>query len=229
MKRLFTAAALLAASASLFAAVPDWINLERYAAANDSIANAAADPQRIVLMGNSITDMWPRKRAAFFSGNHLVGRGISGQTSYQMLSRFRDDVVALAPRAVVINSGTNDVARNTHPYNRERTLGNIKSMTEIALANGIAVYLSSVLPAVSFPWNPGLQDVAEEIKELNRSIRAYADEKGLPYIDYYSAMVADDGKGMRAGLSTDGVHPNEEGYAIMEQVLLKALATGSGE
>lgn len=205
------------------AATPDWANFARYSAANDSIAALPNDSSRTVMMGNSITQIWPDYDKAFFTDNNLVGRGISGQTSYQMLSRFRDDVVLLRPATVVICAGTNDIAENSHPYSEERTMGNIMSMTEIARANGIRVVLATVPPAVAFPWIKGIENVGEKIVSLNRRIKAYAAANGLPCVDYHTALVGSDGLAPAHGLTTDGVHPSLDGYRIMETDLLKTL------
>ena len=138
--------------------------------------SVAAQP-RVVLMGDSITEIWPNNRPSFFDGTGIVGRGISGQVSAQMLLRFRKDVIDLHPDVVVINAGTNDVAENQGPYNEDFTFGNIVSMTELAKANGISVVLTSVLPAAAFRWRPAITDAADKIAALNARIRAYAAEQ----------------------------------------------------
>lgn len=216
--------ALSLCSMAATAVTPDWANFARYSGANDSIAALPTDPSRTVMMGNSITQIWPGYDRAFFTDNNLVCRGISGQTSYQMLSRFRDDVVRLRPATVVICAGTNDIAENSHPYSEERTLGNIMSMAEIARANNIRVVLASVPPAVAFPWRKEIENVGEKIISLNRRIKEYAADNGLTYIDYHSALAGSDGLAPAAGLTTDGVHPSLAGFRIMEAELLKALS-----
>lgn len=198
------------------------INLDRYAEANAALAAPAKGEKRVVFIGNSITDGWPNAHLDFFKSNNYVGRGISGQTSPQLLSRFRQDVINLKPVAVLINIGTNDVAQNTGPYNEEFTLGNIMSMAELADANGIKVILSSVTPAGEYPWRKEIKDVPQKIMSLNAKIKAYAKEKGFSYIDYFSVM-CDENNALKSNLGTDGVHPNEEGYKIMEATAKKVI------
>lgn len=198
------------------------INLDRYAEANAALPVPAKGEKRVVFIGNSITDGWPNAHPDFFKSNNYVGRGISGQTSPQLLSRFRQDVLNLKPVAVLINIGTNDVAQNTGPYNEEFTLGNIMSMAELADANGIKVILSSVTPAGEYPWRKEIKDVPQKIMSLNAKIKAYAKEKGFSYIDYFSVM-CDENNALKSNLGTDGVHPNEEGYKIMEATAKKVI------
>lgn len=198
------------------------INLDRYAEANTALPAPVKGEKRVVFIGNSITDGWPNAHPDFFKSNNYVGRGISGQTSPQLLSRFRQDVINLKPVAVLINIGTNDVAQNTGPYNEEFTLGNIISMAELADANGIKVILSSVTPAGEYPWRKEIKDVPQKIMSLNAKIKAYAKEKGFSYIDYFSVM-CDENNALKSNLGTDGVHPNEEGYKIMEATAKKVI------
>ena len=198
------------------------INLDRYAEANAALPAPAKGEKRVVFIGNSITDGWPNAHPDFFKSNNYVGRGISGQTSPQLLSRFRQDVINLKPVAVLINIGTNDVAQNTGPYNEEFTLGNIMSMAELADATGIKVILSSVTPAGEYPWRKEIKDVPQKIMSLNAKIKAYAKEKGFSYIDYFSVM-CDENNALKSNLGTDGVHPNEEGYKIMEATAKKVI------
>lgn len=186
------------------------VNLNKYAEAN------AAYTKPVVFIGNSITEGWPKANPAFFADNNFVGRGISGQTSPQLLLRFRQDVIHLHPVAVVINVGTNDVAQNTGEYVPEFTMSCIQSMAELAEYNGIKVILSSVLPGGAFPWRKEVTDVPRKIDALNVMIKAYADSKGYPYIDYNTAM-RDSNGAMKEELSGDGIHPNAEGYQIMEK------------
>lgn len=205
------------------AAAQDWAGKAHYRQANIELLQNGYDPQRVVLMGNSITEYWMEINPQFFADHHLVGRGISGQESYQMLTRFRQDVIALSPRAVIINCGTNDIAENFCPYDEDITMDNIESMTELALHNGIAVILSSVLPCSHFVWNRSVTDVPHKIQSLNARIRRLAEERSLPYIDYYSAMVYNEAGSINPGYSNDGVHPNAKGYAVMEALLLEKL------
>ncbi|MEO8765331.1 MAG: GDSL-type esterase/lipase family protein [Ginsengibacter sp.] len=198
----------------------DWPNLERYADANKNLQNS--NDKRVVFMGNSITDAWIMVDSAFFASHNYIDRGISGQTTPQMLVRFRPDVLDLKPVAVVILAGINDIAGNTGPMTLEQTFGNIVSMAELARANNIRVVISSVLPAHDFPWHPGLQP-AEKVVALNAMLKGYADKNGIVYLDYFSAMV-DDRKGLPKSLSEDGVHPNISGYKIMEPLAEIAIA-----
>lgn len=200
----------------------EWADKARYAQANKALMEGEPDPMRVVMMGNSITEFWEETHPGFFSGNHLVCRGISGQVSIQMLARFRQDVINLHPRIVVINCGTNDIAENSGPYDEDITMDNIKSMTELALANGIQVILSSVLPCDRFIWNPSVKNVAELVRHLNTRIAGYAAEKHLPYIDYYSSMCTEDGAMINL-YSDDGVHPTPAGYDVMEKRLMEVL------
>jgi len=204
----------------------DWASLNRYRAANDSLGLPQRGERRVVFMGNSITDSWAPLFAEQFPGKPYVGRGISGQTTPQMLVRFRQDVVALKPAVVVILAGTNDIAGNTGPSTLEMIEDNLRSMTEIAKANGIRVVLSSVLPVFDYPWKRGLEP-APKIVALNKWIRAYADSAGAVYLDYHTPM-ADARQGLRAELTRDGVHPNADGYRVMaplaEAAITRALS-----
>lgn len=196
----------------------DWANLERYQAENENILDSSAEV-KVVFMGNSITEFWLEKDPEFFSKNGFVGRGISGQTSPQMLLRFRQDVIRLKPETVVILAGTNDIAQNTGQITLEQILENIKSMTELARAHQINVVLCSVLPASDFPWTPN-KNPWEKIPALNQMIKEYAGMHNINYVDYYSAMV-DDKNGLKKSLGDDGVHPNKAGYDIMKSEVMK--------
>jgi lysophospholipase L1-like esterase len=200
----------------------DWPNLQRYRQANDSLRPPAPNERRVVFMGNSITDSWAKFFPQMFPGKPYIGRGISGQTTPQMLVRFRQDVIALKPAVVVILAGTNDIAGNTGPSTLEMIEDNLMSMTELARANDIRVVLSSVLPVFDYPWKRGLEP-APKIVALNSWIKAYAARAGAVYLDYHSAM-ADDRQGLRADLTTDGVHPNEAGYRMMAPLAERAIA-----
>ena len=203
----------------------DWGGLQRFAAANAALAPASADQPRVILLGDSITEIWPDRHPVFFAETGYIGRGISGQVSAQMLVRFRQDVIDLQPAVVVINAGTNDVAENQGPYNEDFTFGNIVSMTELAKANGISVVLTSVLPAAAFRWRPAITDAADKIAALNARIRAYAAEQGIPYVDYYAALVVDDpSRALNSSYSNDGVHPVAAGYEVMEPLVVKAIS-----
>jgi lysophospholipase L1-like esterase len=205
----------------------DWANLARYRQENANLPAPAPGESRVVFMGDSITEFWGRAPGAvFFPGKPYVNRGISGQTTPQMLVRFMPDVVALKPKVVVILAGTNDIAGNTGPMTLQDTENNFIAMTDIARQNGIRVVLSSLTPAFQYPWRPAIQPVAK-ISALNAWLKDYAAKNGFTYLDYYSKMVDAKG-GMKAGLSHDGVHPNRAGYGIMapaaERAIRQALA-----
>lgn len=199
----------------------DWANLNRFKDENTKLGAPLLDENRIVFMGNSITEGWSKFSPDFFVGKPYINRGISGQTTPQMLVRFRPDVIDLHPKIVVILAGTNDIAGNTGPTTLEMIMDNIISMTELAKAEHIKVILSSVLPAYDYPWKPGLNP-AEKIASLNKMIKNYAEQNEITYLDYYSKMV-DERKGLKAEYSGDGVHPNETGYKIMEPLVEEAI------
>lgn len=202
----------------------DWAGLQRFAAANKNLAAPAEGQPRVVLMGDSITEEWLRLRPDFFADNGYVGRGISGQVSAQMLVRFRQDVIDLQPAVVVINAGTNDVAENQGPYDEDFAFGNIVSMVELAKANGIAVVMTTVLPAARFSWRPSITDAADKIAALNERLRAYAAEQGISFVDYYTPMVVGDAtRALNPAYSKDGVHPVPAGYAVMEPLVKQAI------
>lgn len=200
----------------------DWASLARYRDANAQLGPPRPGEQRVVFYGNSITDGWARHFDTMFPNKPYAGRGISGQTTPQMLVRFRQDVIALQPAVVVILAGTNDIAGNTGPSTQAMIQDNLISMVELARANGIRVVLSSVLPAYEYPWRPGLEP-AGKIVALNAWMREYASTHDVVYVDYHSAM-ADERQGLRAELSDDGVHPNEAGYRIMAPLVERAVA-----
>ena len=199
-----------------------WANKERYAQANIELMAGQPDSMRVVLMGNSITEFWEETHPGFFVSKNLVCRGISGQVSSQMLARFRQDVINLKPRIVVINCGTNDIAENNGPYDEDITIDNIRSMIELALAHDIEVVLSSVLPCDRFCWNPAVKDVTGKISSLNRRITELTSQFHVHYIDYYSSM-ATDSRALRTDFTDDGVHPNASGYHVMESLLSETL------
>lgn len=207
----------------------DWANLGRYRAADDSIGPSRPGERRVVFIGDSITESWAPYFPTLFPGKSYIGRGISGQTSPQILLRFRQDVVALKPKVVVILAGTNDIAGNTGPASLEMIQDNLASMTEIAQANGIQVVLASVLPAKQFAWKKSLEP-ASSIIALNSWIRRYALRVGAVYLDYHLAM-SDGSGGLRADLGKDSVHPNLAGYSVMaalaEKAITRALKTAT--
>lgn len=191
----------------------DWANTARFKEQNAKLAPPVKGEKRVVFMGNSITEGWINTCPEFFANKPYINRGISGQTTPQMLVRFRPDVINLKPALVVILAGTNDIAGNTGPSTLEMIMDNLISMCELAKTNNIKVVLSSVLPAFDYPWKTGLEP-AEKIANLNVMIKGYAEKNGIVYLDYYSAMV-DNRKGLPLELSGDGVHPNKKGYDIM--------------
>lgn len=225
MKYLFTLILIIMA---LFAnsqnaqSSTDWANLNRYARANAGLAPAAPGESRVVFMGNSITEFWSVFDSSFFLHKPYINRGISGQTSPQMLLRFRQDVIGLKPAVVVILAGINDIAGNTGPATPEQIFGNIVSMAELARTNGIRVVLCSVLPAFDFPWRPGMNPT-DKIVALNTLIKAYCTDNHIVYVDYYSAM-ADKNRALNKAYTEDGVHPTNAGYKVMDVLVEKGIA-----
>lgn len=204
----------------------DWAFLGRYREDNARLASSPSGEGRVVFYGDSITDAWAGHFDTMFPDKPYIGRGISGQTTPQMLVRFRQDVIALEPVVVVILAGTNDIAGNTGPSTRAMIADNLISMVELARANGIRVVLSSVLPAYDYPWRPGLEPAAK-IAALNAWMKDYASQNDVVYLDYHSAM-ADARQGLPAALSSDGVHPNEAGYRVMAPLAERAIADALG-
>lgn len=204
------------------AAPQDWPFLARFAADNAKVKAPEKGEDRVVFMGNSITEGWLRTDPAYFNSKPYINRGISGQTTPQMVLRFRQDVIDLSPKVVVILAGTNDIAGNTGPATLEQIMGNLANMAELAKAHNIKVVLSSVLPVFDYPWKPGLQP-ADKIVTLNKMIKDYCAKNGCVYLDYWTAM-ADERKGLPKTLAADGVHPNMDGYKIMEPLAEKAIA-----
>ncbi|OAV44895.1 GDSL-type esterase/lipase family protein [Lewinella sp. 4G2] len=197
----------------------DFANFARYADANKEIMGKQ---NGIVLLGNSITDFWATQDPKFFKENGLIGRGISGQTSTQLLLRFRADVVELKPEAVVIHIGTNDVAENTGPYSEEQTVNNIASMVDIAMANDIKVFIATVVPSTTFNWRKELGNRSAMIVSLNKQLLQLAKDKGVGVVDYHAALRNDE-DGMDAELAEDGVHPTPKGYQVMGATLMDAI------
>ena len=193
----------------------DWAQFYRYEQAN---LNPACQKPKVVFMGNSITDYWASRDSAFFADNGYVGRGISGQTTSEMLVRFRRDVIDLQPQVVVILAGTNDVAQNNGKISLQNVLGNIKSMCELARAHKIKPVLCSVLPCDFFHWRKDITDPAKKIIELNAMIRDYAEQEKILYVDYHTAMAKPDGA-MNDSLTYDHCHPSAAGYRVMESVV----------
>jgi lysophospholipase L1-like esterase len=200
----------------------DWPQLARYRDANAALPPAAADQKRVVFYGDSITDAWAKKPEEFFPGKSYVGRGISGQTTPQMLVRFQQDVVHLKPAVVVILAGTNDIAGNTGPSTPEMIEDNFESMAAIAKANNIKMIVSSILPADHYAWKPEAQP-AEQIRQMNARLKTLCQRDGLIYLDYYTPMANSKG-GLDPALAKDGVHPTSKGYAMMSPLAEKAIA-----
>jgi lysophospholipase L1-like esterase len=198
----------------------DYGQVCRYHAANAAL-RTAGKPVRVIFFGDSITDNWLKGDPSLFVPG-IVDRGISGQTTAQMLVRFREDVIALHPAAVHIMAGTNDIAGNTGAATLEIVEGNIQTMAELARAHGIRVMLASTLPAAAFRWSPDRKPAAT-IAALDRWLRGYAAQNHFAYVDYYRSLADADG-GMKPGLSSDGVHPTPAGYAVMKPIALAAIA-----
>lgn len=217
-----------ALAARLQARLQDWPALARYREANTSVVAPSKDEKRIIFMGDSITDGW--KLATYFPSKPYVNRGISGQTTPQMLVRFRPDVIALKPQVVVILAGTNDIAGNTGPMTVEAIEDNLASMFELARASGIRVVIASVLPVSDYAKNREGKPITqttrrspEKIKTLNEWARKYATQNELTYLDYFSAMVDEKGF-LKEELSNDGLHPNDKGYAVMQSLVEQAIS-----
>ncbi len=200
----------------------DWANLGRYREENANLAPPAAAENRVVFMGDSITDGWGRTRGTFFPGKPFVNRGISGQTTPQMLVRFRPDVINLRAKAVVILAGTNDIAGNTGPETLEEIEGNLASMAQLAQANNIRVVLASITPVCDYIKPQTERRPPEKIVTLNAWIKDYCGKNGFVYLDYYSAML-DENKMLKRDLTFDGLHPNEAGYEVMGPLALQAI------
>ena len=199
----------------------DWANLAKYETENSQLPPKQSGEKRIVFMGDSITEFWSQIHPDFFTNTSYINRGISGQTTPQMLIRFRPDVLNLHPDVVVILAGVNDIAGNTGPTTNDAIFGNIISMVELAKANAIKVILCSVLPANNFYWRPN-EKAAETIIQLNQLIQSYANQMHIPFVDYHTAM-ADTKKEKKKEFSDDGVHPNLKGYQTMQPLLEKAV------
>jgi acyl-CoA thioesterase-1 len=203
----------------------DWPDLARYRDDDAKLGAPAKGESRVVFLGDSITEMWALSES--FHGKPYVNRGISGQTTPQILLRFRQDVIALQPKVVVILAGTNDIAENTGPITLAAIEDNLTSMVDLAKRNGIRVVLSSLVPAFQYPWRPELAPV-EKIRALNDWMKDYAAKERVVFLDYHSAM-ANEKRGLKAELSEDGVHPNKAGYAVMAPLAEKEIAAALGK
>ena len=209
------------ATMSFFGYSQDWFGFNRYQADNERIITSGDWPE-VVFMGNSITDNWAYFHPDFFNSNNFCGRGISGQTSSQMLVRFTDDVIALHPKAVVIMAGTNDVAHNEYWVSPERVVDNIIAMCNIAQSNDIVPIISSIPPCSEFPWRKEINNPGQTIVDINKSLKAFADANGIVYVDYHSALT-DEKLGLPKTLSNDGCHPLPDTYFTMEEMVLEAI------
>ena len=219
MKKLILLFIITCITSSIFA--QDWANLERFKEENTSIMQEEITGKRIVFMGNSITEGWSTFDFVFFSENQFINRGIGGQTTPQMLLRFKQDVIDIKANTVIVLAGINDIAENTGPISLKQILGNIISMCELANQNNIRVILCSVLPANEFPWEPKINPT-QKVIDLNEMLLDYANSKSITYVDYYSKMV-DDKQGLISAYGYDPVHPNLEGYVIMKHILSEVL------
>ena len=220
---LFMLALLISWTGAMAQKHDQFANFKRYDKANKELPAPAKKEKRVVFLGNSITEGWVSIHPEFFKENGYIGRGIGGQTSYQFLLRFRNDVINLKPKLVIINAGTNDAAENTGPFDLDITFGNIASMAELAKANGIKVILTSVLPSSGFRWNKKVTDAADRIEALNAKIKEYAKANKIPYVDYYTPMVSGAERALNPAYSNDGVHPTLEGYLVMEALIKPAI------
>ncbi|HEX7138501.1 MAG TPA: SGNH/GDSL hydrolase family protein, partial [Vicinamibacterales bacterium] len=205
--------------------VRDWAGLTRYGSDNAELPKPAVDANRVVFLGDEITEAWGRQ-GRFFSGHSHVNRGIAGQTTAQMLVRFRQDVVALKPRVVVIQGGTNDVASLFTPGTEGLVLDNIQSMTEIAKANGIRVVIASVTPVCDCVTDQTSVRPQGKLIGLNGALRDYASQSGAVFLNYYAALV--NGRDFKPELTADGLLPNEAGYAVMAPLAEQAIARALG-
>ena len=219
MKKAFILIILI--TMSFFGYSQDWFGFNCYQADNERII-ASGDYPKVVFMGNSITEIWAIYHPDFFSSHNFCGRGISGQTSAQMLVRFTADVIDLHPKAVVIMAGTNDVAHNDYWVSPEKVVENIVAMCNIAKANGIVPIISSIPPCKTFVWRPEIENAGQTIVDINKSLKAYAEANDIVYVDYHSALAGKD-LGFPKTLSDDGCHPDSDTYFIMEGLVLEAI------
>ena len=199
----------------------DFPNLKRYTSENQKLNNTSNNGNRIVFFGDSITEFWTPRNSTLFQNPTIINRGISGQTTSQMVLRFQQDVVDLHPNLVVILAGINDIAENTGPISVKAIFENIITMVAVAKANQIKVMLCSVLPSNKISWKANTNP-SDKIIDLNQMIKTYADTNKITYVDYYTTM-ADSNKGLEKKYSDDGVHPNSEGYKIMERLVIEKI------
>ena len=201
----------------------DWPNLAKYRKANEKLKGTSSGGNRIVLVGDSITEGWTEFNPGFFQENNMVNRGISGQTTPQMLIRLKQDAIHLDPKIIIINGGTNDIWGNTGPSTPEMIIDNLCSMAEIASKNNIQVVLSTILPVYQYPDRDDIIDPPKTISFINSVLQDYCNKNSLAFLDYFSPM-ADEKKGLRSDYGTDGVHPNKQGYSVMEQVAREPIS-----
>jgi len=231
MRTLIALALALTAAAQTPAptrgSLSDVATLRRYAAENAQVAPPAAGEKRVVFLGDSITDFWGRRYGKFFPGKPYLNRGISGQVTPQLLLRFRQDVINLRPRVVVILAGTNDIGGSLGPVDAEATHANIMSMVDLAKAHHIAVVLSSLTPVCDYIGPQSEKRPMEKLKAMNDWMKAYAAQNGIVYLDYWAAMLDEHGM-LRKELTWDGLHPNDAGYEVMGPLAEKAIAAALG-
>lgn len=199
----------------------DWANLNYYKEENLKLVREGTK-EGIIFMGDSITEEWGRIMPEFFSNKLYINRGIGGQTTPQMLIRFRQDVIDLNPEAVVILAGTNDIAGNTGPSSVKMIIDNLMSMAEIASKQNIQVFMSSILPVFRYPWNKSIIEPFKKIAEINNFMKDFSNREKLVYVDYHSHMV-DSRPGLKLELTTDEVHLNQAGYIVMSEIVKKVI------
>lgn len=200
----------------------NFASINFYKEANEELLKKPFDSTRVVFVGNSITQHWISFDPVFFETNDYINRGIQAETMPQILGRFQNDVINLHPSIVVIGGGINDIAENSGPYNEDYTVNTIAKMVELVQGHGTKVILTSVLPAKKFDWNPKIENVPEKIEALNERIKAYADVNNIPYVDYHSHLVNEE-RVLNPKYAVDWVHPNKEGYLIMEPLVQAAI------
>ena len=200
----------------------DWANLSYYWEKNEQLAKTSIAEDLTIFMGDSITEEWGREYSDFFQSPSRINRGIGGQTTPQMLIRFKQDVVLLNPKTVVLLAGTNDIAGNTGPSSADMICNNIFSMADIAHENGIRIIICSILPVFEYPWAEHIKNVPDTIEEINNKLKSFTKKNGMVYLDYYSQMV-DSNRGLMGKYTTDGVHLNLKGYKVMSRVVKEVL------
>ena len=201
----------------------DWPNLAKYRKPNEKLKGSSSREDRIVLVGDSITEGWTEFNPGFFQENNMVNRGISGQTTPQMLIRLKQDAIHLDPKIIIINGGTNDIWGNTGPSTPDMIIDNLCSMEEIASKHNIQVVLSTILPVYQYPERDDIIDPPKTISFINSVLQDYCNKNSLAFLDYFSPM-ADEKKGLRSDYGTDGVHPNKQGYSVMEHVFRETIS-----